>query len=97
MRRVKAARDAMSWGESGPPPLVVKIAPDLTEDDKKDIAAVVAQTAIDGLVVSNTTIERPGPVAEHPNGGETGGLSGESPLASGGSGLPGGVPGGARI
>lgn len=50
----------MEWGAGGPPPLLVKIAPDLTEDDKSDIAAVAASTGIDGLVVGNTTITRPG-------------------------------------
>lgn len=66
----------MSWGAQGPPPLLVKIAPDLTETDKVDIAAVVLKHNIDGLIVSNTTIERPGPIATHPHGGEAGGLSG---------------------
>lgn len=43
------------------PPLLVKIAPDLTFDDKKDIAAVLTdpKTKVDGLIVSNTTITRP--------------------------------------
>jgi len=44
----------------GPPPLLVKIAPDLTELDKADIAAVVVKHGVDGLIVSNTTIQRPG-------------------------------------
>lgn len=44
----------------GPPPLLVKIAPDLTEVDKEDIAAVAIKLGVDGLVVSNTTIQRPG-------------------------------------
>ena len=40
-------------------PLLVKVAPDLTMADKNDIAAVANETAIDGLIVSNTTISRP--------------------------------------
>lgn len=54
----------------------MKIAPDLTEQDKKDIAAVVLKHSIDGLIVSNTTIERPGSIPQHHHGGEAGGLSG---------------------
>eukprot|EP00775_Hariotina_reticulata_P012749 gene12749-12878_t len=73
---VKTTRDNLDWGPGGPPPLLVKIAPDLTEADKADIAAVVAATKIDGLVVGNTTVSRPGEVASHPNGSESGGLSG---------------------
>jgi len=38
--KVQAARDEMQWGEEGPPPLLVKIAPDLSKEDLEDIAAV---------------------------------------------------------
>lgn len=48
-----------------PPPLLVKIAPDLTEDEKEDIAALALETGIDGLVVSNTTIARPPEIPEN--------------------------------
>jgi dihydroorotate dehydrogenase len=57
---VKTARDNLDWGPAGPPPLLVKVAPDLTDGDKADIAAVILDTGVDGLVVSNTTISRPG-------------------------------------
>jgi dihydroorotate dehydrogenase len=69
---VKAAR-----AEACPvaPPLLVKIAPDLTEEDKRDIAAVAEEAGIDGLIVSNTTIARPATL-KSPHRGEAGGLSG---------------------
>ena len=38
--KVQAACDEMQWGEEGPPPLLVKIAPDLSKEDLEDIAAV---------------------------------------------------------
>jgi hypothetical protein len=38
---VQEARDEMQWGEEGLPPLLVKIAPDLTKEDLDDIAAVM--------------------------------------------------------
>ena len=38
--KVQAARDEMQWGEESPPPLLVKIAPDLSKEDLEDIAAV---------------------------------------------------------
>ena len=41
------------------PPLVLKIAPDLQEADLEDIAALALDGALDGLIVSNTTIQRP--------------------------------------
>lgn len=56
-------------------PVLVKIAPDLTEDDVGDIAAVALGSDIDGLIVSNTTIERPASLKSHDKS-ETGGLSG---------------------
>lgn len=40
-------------------PVLVKIAPDLTSEDRADIAVVALASGIDGLVVSNTTIARP--------------------------------------
>lgn len=70
MRAVKSARDDMSWGEHGPPPLLVKMAPDLTQADKIDIASVALKQGLDGLIVSNTTITRPPAVRDHPSGDE---------------------------
>ncbi|MCW8836257.1 MAG: quinone-dependent dihydroorotate dehydrogenase [Rhodospirillales bacterium] len=57
------------------PPLLLKIAPDLTDDDKADIAAVVLDLGIDGLIATNTTIDRPSDLRS-PHRNETGGLSG---------------------
>lgn len=76
VRRVKSARDALPWGPLGAPPLLIKIAPDLTESDKSDIAAVALRTGVDGLVISNTTITRPPAVESSPHAQEAGGLSG---------------------
>lgn len=63
-------------GKAGRPlPLLVKIAPDLTSEEKRDIAEVVLATKVDGMVVSNTTVSRPADLRS-PHKGETGGLSG---------------------
>ena len=40
-------------------PLLIKIAPDLSPEEKADIASVALRTGIDGLIVSNTTVARP--------------------------------------
>ncbi len=61
-------------------PLLLKIAPDLTSDQRRDIAEVALATRIDGLIVSNTTIDRPASLRSR-NAGEAGGLSGR-PLFS---------------
>ncbi|XP_075660217.1 dihydroorotate dehydrogenase (quinone), mitochondrial isoform X2 [Castanea sativa] len=49
VKKVQAARDEMQWGEEGPPPLLVKIAPDLSKEDLEDIAAVALALRLDGL------------------------------------------------
>lgn len=43
-----------------PRPLLLKIAPDLTEGQIQDIADIVKSTGIDGLIATNTTITRTG-------------------------------------
>lgn len=60
------------------PPVLIKIAPDLTEKDKEDIAEVVLnrQESLGGLIISNTTVSRPDTL-QSSNKTETGGLSGE--------------------
>jgi dihydroorotate dehydrogenase len=60
-------------------PLLVKIAPDLTLEERQDIAQVALDTGIDGLIVSNTTVARPDLVSRHAQ--EAGGLSGRPLLA----------------
>ncbi|MDB5408231.1 MAG: pyrD [Rhodospirillales bacterium] len=59
-----------------PPPLFVKIAPDLTEEERADLAEVAVSSGIDGLIISNTTIARP-PGLRGSRVHEPGGLSGK--------------------
>ncbi|GLR79444.1 quinone-dependent dihydroorotate dehydrogenase [Azospirillum oryzae] len=73
LERVLEAR--ASCGLSRNPPLLLKIAPDLTVEDKSDIAAVALESGIDGLIVSNTTIARPDSIPAAMRS-EAGGLSG---------------------
>jgi dihydroorotate dehydrogenase len=70
LSRVVAARGKAA----AQPPIFLKIAPDLAEADLEDIAAEVTEKAIDGVIVSNTTIARPPLKSAHAT--ETGGLSG---------------------
>ena len=56
-------------------PLAVKIAPDLDAEQIKQIAALLIQHRIDGVIATNTTLARDG-VENLPHGNETGGLSG---------------------
>ena len=58
-----------------PKPLLLKIAPDLTTEDRADIAEVALASGLDGLIVSNTTIDRPASLRSA-EAAQTGGLSG---------------------
>lgn len=57
-------------------PLLVKIAPDLAEEDIRDVAHLAINFRLDGIVATNTTIARPATL-ESANYKETGGLSGQ--------------------
>ncbi|KAK6294651.1 hypothetical protein J4Q44_G00354810 [Coregonus suidteri] len=72
--KVLKERDALQGGSR--PPVLVKIAPDLTAQDKQDIADVVTELGVDGLLVSNTTVSRP-ETLQDPQSKEVGGLSGQ--------------------
>lgn len=74
---------AMTKQAAGATPLLLKIAPDLADDDIRDIAALVLEQGLDGIIATNTTISRDGlntPTAKVESIG-AGGLSG-APLAA---------------
>jgi dihydroorotate dehydrogenase len=58
-------------------PLLVKLAPDLSESELNDAVDVILDTHMDGIIVTNTTLGRDGVESKHRE--ESGGLSG-SPL-----------------
>jgi dihydroorotate dehydrogenase len=57
-------------------PILLKIAPDLTNEQLDDIIEIVAETKIDGLIATNTTIGREGLISPEKVVKEAGGLSG---------------------
>ena len=59
-------------------PLLVKIAPDLSDEDIDDVARLALDLKLDGIIATNTTIAREGLGLKAPAAlvGETGGLSG---------------------
>ena len=71
MARVLGARDETAPGK----PVFLKIAPDLAEGALDDILDVVRSRAVDGLIISNTTIARPASLKSRQRA-EMGGLSG---------------------
>lgn len=67
---------SQSCDKISPPPLLVKLAPDLDESQQSEIAETALEAGIDGLILTNTTLDRPEflPAAFR---GELGGLSGK--------------------
>jgi dihydroorotate dehydrogenase len=63
-------------------PVLVKIAPDLTDDEVRRIAGLVTELSLDGIIATNTTLSRAGLKADPSvvDGIGAGGLSG-APLA----------------
>lgn len=58
-----------------PIPIFLKIAPDLTDAEIADVAEVALISGIDGLIATNTTLDRHGLTSAHRD--EKGGLSGQ--------------------
>jgi dihydroorotate dehydrogenase len=73
---VLAARDDEAKKSRRTVPVLLKIAPDLTEEGLDDIAAEVLASRLDGIIVSNTTLARDG-LTDQATAREAGGLSGK--------------------
>ncbi|KAJ3067319.1 Dihydroorotate dehydrogenase (quinone), mitochondrial [Podochytrium sp. JEL0797] len=74
MNEVRQARDTHVPHH---PPILVKIAPDVSEIELQDIAAVIQESKMDGVIISNTTLSRPEYLKSDPSTvAQTGGLSG---------------------
>lgn len=63
-------------GTSMPPPLLVKLAPDLSDEQAEGLARAVVDAGVDGLILTNTTLERPESLPDAFRA-EKGGLSGQ--------------------
>lgn len=74
------ARERLAARHRAHKPMLLKIAPDLSPADMDGIAEVLLQGGIDGLICTNTTVDRHA-IAGHPLAHEEGGLSGRPLLA----------------
>ena len=76
LERVMQERGALAGAGQPSRPIFVKLAPDIHDDDLPAIVACLQANAVDGIILTNTTISR----AEIPQSayrGEAGGLSGK--------------------
>ena len=74
---IKKEREQIMLGRGGHRPILVKLAPDLTDDELEEAIGVILDTGMDGIIATNTTLAREGLRSRHRE--ESGGLSG-SPL-----------------
>ena len=58
-------------------PILLKIAPDLTKEQLDDVIEIVTSTKIDGIIATNTTIDRSNLKTKNPEGFGPGGVSGK--------------------
>ena len=72
--RIKAERAALRAESGRNMPIFLKIAPDLDEAEIRDTVESALQHGLDGMIVSNTTLDRDG--LRSPFKGESGGMSG---------------------
>lgn len=73
------ALQVLNFQKTNSKPILLKIAPDLTNEQLDDIIDIIKTTKIDGVIATNTTISREGLQSE--NKKEVGGMSGK-PLKS---------------
>jgi len=75
LAQLKAEQEKLAQQHGKYVPLAVKIAPDLDNEQIKQIASLLIKHRIDGVIATNTTLSREG-VENLPQGTESGGLSG---------------------
>lgn len=73
---LREAQERLGAQSGARKPMLLKIAPDLSESELDAIADVLLASGIDGVICTNTTIDHSAVINE-PNGGEAGGLSGK--------------------
>jgi dihydroorotate dehydrogenase len=75
LARVVDARERAARS-SGPTPVLLKIAPDLSLAELDDIVGIARARRVDGMIVGNTTVTRPPGLRETRTAKQAGGLSG---------------------
>jgi dihydroorotate dehydrogenase len=72
---------ALAGAAGRPAPLLVKVAPDLSDGALEQLVDVCLSHGVSGLIATNTTLDRSGLTHAHPAAEEAGGLSGR-PLSA---------------
>lgn len=72
---IAAERKTIALGRGGHPPVLVKLAPDLTPEELSDALGAILRSGMDGVIATNTTLAREG--LKSTRASEQGGLSGD--------------------
>ena len=75
LETLKREQEQLALAHGKRVPLLFKVAPDLEEQHIRELSAVFLAGGLDGLIATNTTLDRDH-VAGHPHAQEAGGLSG---------------------
>lgn len=73
---LKSSQETLAAQHGKRVPILFKVAPDLTAEQVADLARVFLDGGLDGLIATNTTLDR-GKVKDHPWAEQAGGLSGK--------------------
>ncbi|WP_164121957.1 MULTISPECIES: quinone-dependent dihydroorotate dehydrogenase [Sphingobacterium] len=77
LMRILDTLQQLNLGKPKPKPILLKIAPDLTDSQLDDIVEIVNETKIAGVIATNTTISRAGLKSDPKLLNEAGGVSGK--------------------
>jgi dihydroorotate dehydrogenase len=75
LARLMAKRDDLIEQGAASRPITVKLSPDIADDDIAPVCDALVAHGVDGIIISNTTLERTG-LHDGPQSSQTGGLSG---------------------
>lgn len=80
LQAIRARQQALAAEQGHYVPIAVKVAPDMDDAAIRFMASALLESGLDGVIATNTTLDHSS-VVRHPQGEETGGLSGR-PLAA---------------
>jgi len=64
LKKLLAHMKSLSLAKAQPKPVLLKIAPDLTNDQLNDIVEILKETKTDGVIATNTTVSRTGLISD---------------------------------
>jgi dihydroorotate dehydrogenase len=76
LREIKSKAKELEIRGAKAKPILLKVAPDMTDEQMKDVVCAAVEEGIAGIIATNTTLSR-AEISEHPLAEQAGGLSGK--------------------